>query len=229
VNASNPSYASVSGVLFNKTLTTLIQYPAQRAGSSYAIPNSVTSIADSAFNNCNLTSVTIPDTVTNIGSYSFEDGSLRSVTIPASVTTIGVYAFVACTNLHQAFFQGNAPSVNGGAGSADSTVFASAGAGKAYYVPGTTGWGATFGGWPTAQWYQPHPQILGSGNSLGVGSQGFQLTISWATNTSVVVEAATDLQVWTPISTNTLVNGTSAFVDSTWTNYPQRFYRVRSE
>jgi hypothetical protein len=49
VNASNPSYASVSGVLFNKTLTTLIQYPINRAGSSYAIPNSVTNIGDSAF------------------------------------------------------------------------------------------------------------------------------------------------------------------------------------
>jgi hypothetical protein len=62
---------------------------------------------------------------------------------------------------------------------------------------------------------------------LGAGSQGFQFTISWATNTSVVVEASTNLQDWTPVSTNTLVNGTSAFVDSA--NYPQRFYRLRSE
>jgi hypothetical protein len=45
----------------------------------------------------------------------------------------------------------------------------------------------------------------------------------------VVVEATTNLQDWTPVSTNTLVNGTSAFVDSTWINYPQRFYRLRSE
>lgn len=30
----------------------------------------------------------------------------------------------------------------------------------------------------------------------------------------------------TPVSTNTLVNGTSAFVDPTWNNYPHRFYRL---
>ena len=59
-------------------------------------------------------------------------------------------------------------------------------------------------------------------------SNGFQFTISWATNTAVVVEASTNLQNWTPVITNTLVNGTNAFGDSTWTNYPQRFYRVRS-
>jgi hypothetical protein len=44
----------------------------------------------------------------------------------------------------------------------------------------------------------------------------------------VVVLASTDLLNWTPVITNALVNGTSAFMDSTWTNYPQRFYRVRS-
>ena len=45
----------------------------------------------------------------------------------------------------------------------------------------------------------------------------------------LVVEASTDLQNWTPVSTNTLVNGVSTLVDSTWTNQPQRFYRVLAE
>jgi len=61
-----------------------------------------------------------------------------------------------------------------------------------------------------------------------VQSNRFQFTISWATNTSVVVLASTNLLNWTPVITNALVNGASAFMDSTWTNYPQRFYRVRS-
>jgi hypothetical protein len=57
---------------------------------------------------------------------------------------------------------------------------------------------------------------------------GFGFTISWATNASVVVEAATNLAnpVWIPVSINTLTGGTSYFSDPQWTNYPMRFYRA---
>jgi len=43
-----------------------------------------------------------------------------------------------------------------------------------------------------------------------------------------VVEAATSLSnpVWVPVSTNTLVGGTSYFSDAAWTNFPKRFYRL---
>ena len=153
--------------------------------------------------------------------------NLTSLTVPNSVTSIGSNAFSSCSHLTSAYFQGNAPSVNGGAGSADTTVFAGE-SGTAYYVPGTMGWGATFGSWPTAGWYQPQPQILGSASGPGVTSNGFNFTISWATNASVVVLASTDLIIWTPVSTNPLVNGVYAFSDPAYTNYPNRFYRVRS-
>jgi len=177
--------------------------------------------------------VTIPSTingypVTTIGTNAFSGSILTSVTIPDSVTSIGGYAFSDCYYLTEAFFLGNAPNANGGPGSADASVFTNE-TGTVYYVPGTTGWSTYFGGWPTAQWYQPQPQIFGSGYGLGVGSQGFQFTISWATNATVVVEASTNLQDWIPISTNTLVNGTSTFLDSAWTNHSQRFYRVRPQ
>ena len=67
MDALNSVYSSVDGVLFNKSQTTLIQYPGGKAGS-YTIPNSVTSIGDYAFSGCtSLTSVTIPNSVTSIG------------------------------------------------------------------------------------------------------------------------------------------------------------------
>ena len=302
VNAANPSYATAGGVLFNKTLTALIECPEGRAGS-YAIPNGVTNIGNYAFYDCNgltsvtfpnsvtsigyqafygcsgltsvtlpqgvttiannaftgcngltnmtlgnavtsigfaafsgcshLTTVTIPDSVTNIGDYAFAGCSMRSLTIPNSVISIGNfygYAFANCTSLHTAYFKGNAPSVNFGPGSADGTTF-NGEAGTVYYVPGTSGWGATFGGWPTAGWYQPQPQILGAGYGLDAQSNRFGFTISWATNVSVVVQAATNLAnpVWTPLATNALAGGTNYFSDPAWTNYPSRFYRILSQ
>jgi hypothetical protein len=106
----------------------------------------------------------------------------------------------------------------------------------AYYLPGTTGWGppgTMFGGFyglPTAFWLLPNPVILNNNPAFGVQTNRFGFIISWATNLSVVVEACTNLasHTWSPVATNPLAGGTNYFSDSTWTNYPSRFYRVRS-
>ncbi|HUZ06921.1 MAG TPA: hypothetical protein VMV89_05470, partial [Candidatus Paceibacterota bacterium] len=149
---------------------------------------------------------------------------------PNSVTNIGNYAFSGCNSLTRVYFTGNAPSPTN-----DSTVFSGDPSGypdpaTVYYLPGTTGWSAIFDGLPTAPWFLPNPQILNHSASFGVQPGGFGFTISWATNVSVVVEAATNLAnpVWIPVSTNTLTGGTNYFSDPQWTNYPNRFYRLRS-
>ena len=69
--------------------------------TSITIPDSVTSIGDDAFRDCTaLTSVTIPDSVTSIGGYAFQYcSSLTSITIPDSVTSIGNHAFFNCSSL----------------------------------------------------------------------------------------------------------------------------------
>ena len=65
------------------------------------IPNSVTSIGNSAFEECSkLTSITIPNSVTSIGNHAFDGCSyLTSVTIPNSVTSIGDAVFDRCSKL----------------------------------------------------------------------------------------------------------------------------------
>ena len=101
VASGNNSYASETGILFDKNKTTLICYPAGKTTTSYMIPNSVTTIGSFAFGYCtSLTSITIPNSVTMIGSYAFfYCTSLTSITIPNSVTMIGNYAFYSCTSL----------------------------------------------------------------------------------------------------------------------------------
>jgi hypothetical protein len=166
--------------------------------------------------------------VTKIRDYAFSFcSSLSSVTIPDSVTGIGDYAFVECYRLNSVYFQGNAPSLGAFVFGDNSYLFIDGA--TAYYLPGTAGWALTFGGVPTALWTLPYPLILNG--SPRVRSNRFGFTVSWATNLSVVVEAAIDLgnPIWSQVATNTLKGGTFYFTDPQWTKYPSRFYRVRSQ
>ncbi|MEE0899487.1 MAG: leucine-rich repeat protein [Bacteroidales bacterium] len=69
--------------------------------TSITIPNSVTSIGESAFSGCSsLTSIDIPNSVTSIGKSAFSGcSSLTSITIPNSVTSIDRAAFENCEYL----------------------------------------------------------------------------------------------------------------------------------
>lgn len=96
VDAANPNYADIDGVLFNKAKTTLILYPGAH-GASYTIPNSVKIIGDSAFEYSSIVSVIIPDSVKEIGVSAFQDCySLSSVVIGSKVANIADYAFYGC-------------------------------------------------------------------------------------------------------------------------------------
>ncbi len=100
----------ITGVIYDENLNVLsspmFNDAENEIGScltSITIPNSVTSIGESAFSDCSsLTSINIPDSVTSIGRRAFSYcSSLTSITIPDSVTSIEAYAFSNCSNLNE--------------------------------------------------------------------------------------------------------------------------------
>lgn len=72
----------------------------------------VDSIADRAFFNCKMTSVSIPNTVTSIGEKAFYGcKGLTSLDIPSSVTYIGENAFEKCTSIQSVSISASLPKI----------------------------------------------------------------------------------------------------------------------
>lgn len=123
VEADNPCYIGVDGVLYNQVRTRLIKYPADRQGESYTLPDSVTTvdgwafvgakhlkhvdlnnavtIGEEAFYGCGaLETVSISDAVSELPAATFTlCSALKEITIPKSCTSIGAYCFTGCTAL----------------------------------------------------------------------------------------------------------------------------------
>jgi hypothetical protein len=101
VDQANRVYVERDGVLFTKDFTKLITYPAKKPGSTYAVPERVTSIGDSAFQSCSgLTTITLPAGLTTIGERTFSGcSSLTSISLPAGLSSIGYMAFYDCRSL----------------------------------------------------------------------------------------------------------------------------------
>jgi hypothetical protein len=204
--------------------------------TNVTIPDSVLNLEDGyytvggggAFYYCtSLTNVIIGNSVTNIGDSAFWFcTSLTNITIPRSVLRIGAHAFESCAGLEGVYFKGNAPSA-GSMGFDQNNVFGNDTKPTAYYLPGTSGWGSTFAGIPAILW---NPLTQTNDTSFGVRQNRFGFNITGTPDIPIVVEASASLaaQPWVPLQSSTLTNGLIYFSDPQWTNYPGRFYRIRS-
>ncbi len=138
VSLQNKNYRDLDGILFDKQLMNLIQYPAN-ASSTYRVPESVTTINEAAFAECSkLESIIFPKTLSKIEKAAFlgcsmlkevilpdslkviSEGTfvgcsnLKKVTIPASVTVIEDGAFAHCSKLDSIVFEGLPPLTGNG-------------------------------------------------------------------------------------------------------------------
>ena len=85
VDENNPRYASVDGVFFDKDITTLINYPADKRDTRYEIPSTVVTIRKDAIETTNtLEKIVIPASVSSIEEGAiFWNYALTSVDVAA--------------------------------------------------------------------------------------------------------------------------------------------------
>jgi hypothetical protein len=114
---------------------------------SVTLPNTVHTLEHRSFWGCfSLENITIPDSVTHIQECAFiYCRNLTNAVIGGGVTCLDGWAFGSCGNLTALYFKGNAPECNPGA-------FSGTGRATVFYCEGTTGWGKTLAGRPTALW-----------------------------------------------------------------------------
>jgi hypothetical protein len=190
------------------------------------IPSGVTNIESDAFIGCtNLASVSIPNGVISIGDHAFYGcASLTNATIGTGVTGIATFAFANCYNLARAYFMGNAPPVVPNIFLGDSQL-------TVYYLPGTTGWGATFpGSGPDIQSVLWNPAIQTGDGSFGFSNNQFGFNITGTPNIPIAVQVCNDLSnpVWSSLQTLSLTNGLVYFSDTTQTSGMGRYYKISS-
>ena len=106
VSQNNPHFSSINGVLFDKGINKLLQYPIGKGAESYKIPDSIIQIDSYAFAQDALRteatfvkSVSFPSGLKEIGKEAFMNSKIESVELPDSVTKIGESCFVRCYNM----------------------------------------------------------------------------------------------------------------------------------
>ena len=107
VDENNVKYASKGGVLFNKTLDTLIAYPMGRSvetTNAYVIPEGVKTIEQFAFTGYERKSLILPSTLETIKYCAFSYAYFEEITFPPGLKTVENYGIYNMPSLKKATF-----------------------------------------------------------------------------------------------------------------------------
>jgi hypothetical protein len=186
-------------VLFDKNVNTLIEYPAGASVGGYSVPSTVSTLAN----------------------YAFDNNSLTTVTFPAGMNSLGAGGFEYCTNLASAIFLGNAPTDPGFG------FFNFNGNPVVYALTNASGWNPTFAGRPVVG-LPGFLQTADSNFGLQANHFGFDIT-GPANLVLVVETCTNLVHpIWLPLQTNSITQqGAFHFIDPQGVTGASRYYRVR--
>ncbi|MBR6299586.1 MAG: leucine-rich repeat domain-containing protein [Clostridia bacterium] len=144
VAEDNIGFAAIDDVLFHKKMKTIYCYPQGKAGDSYTLPDTITTIAAKSFYHSQLKSVTMPDTVTKILTSAFEGSKIEQINLSVKLSQIYESAFADCAGLTSITFPERltslaASSFKGCTGLTEITVPANVGVMDAGTFDGCTG------------------------------------------------------------------------------------------
>ncbi len=104
VDPANQNYTSVDGILYNKSMSILIEAPAKKTGS-FVIPVTVSKIGYNAFAESHLSEITFPEGLLFIPyGCMFGSESLTTIHFPSSLISIASTAFKHCESLKHIYF-----------------------------------------------------------------------------------------------------------------------------
>ena len=105
VAEDNLYFSSDEIALYSKDRTTL--YRVLPAAEEYAIPDTVTVIADEAFKDCKIVQLQVPDKVTQLGEAAFKDSAIAELTLGRGIIELPEHVLEGCKGLTLLTVNGN--------------------------------------------------------------------------------------------------------------------------
>ena len=99
VDSGNTAYSAENGVLYDGSKTTLMLYPAKKQDTTFAIPDSVTTIKDNAFSENSHLQTVSAGALTSVGDGAFLNCTSLTDFTAQSLDEVGAQAFSGCSKL----------------------------------------------------------------------------------------------------------------------------------
>ena len=100
VSPDHETFATIDGALYEKNTHTLVAYPAGLKATSFAVPEGTQVLGTGAFFYSTFEEIALPESLTTIGDSAFSYClSLREIALPTNLTSIGENAFMRCASL----------------------------------------------------------------------------------------------------------------------------------